>query len=215
MFPVPFHHPFPFALPPLPGSCRFACLICSPAPGRGRRGLTVGLRLRTWYRPACPLRCRRSLAIARSLFPAQSPSGLPVCVSLLPPHRMSGELVKTAPADRSSVKPLQSVPVSCRYRIGCRMGCRMMSPLAARPLCHVPPSSCLPGMRLRDVLSLLALGVRLADALASFLRSVATVPPLSRLAYSPRRSCRWAGRCRAVMFARAIFFFLWDFCAIG
>lgn len=52
---------------------------------------------------------------------------------------MSNELVKTALADRSSVKPLQSVLVSCRHRIGCHM----MPPLAARHLRHVPPLSCL------------------------------------------------------------------------
>ena len=76
---------------------------------------------------------------ARSLFPAQSPSGLPIGVFLLPPHRMSDELVKTARADRSSVKPFQFIPIPFRPRIGCRMMCS----LAACPLRHVPPSSCL------------------------------------------------------------------------
>lgn len=37
-----------------------------------------------------------------------------------------------------------------------------------------------------------------ADTVASFLRPVATVPPLIRLACSPCSSCREAGRCRAV-----------------
>lgn len=79
---------------------------------------------------------------------------------------MSGELVKTAPADRSSVKPLQSVSVSCRSR----MGCRMMPPLAACPLLrHVPPSSCL----------------------LAALSSVSSC----RLVLSPRRSCRASVLC--------------------
>lgn len=79
-------------------------------------------------------------------------------------------------------------------------------------------SSCVPPAAfacLSAVLRSARLRSAVADVIAPFLRSVATVPPLSRLAYSPRRSCRWAGRCRAVMFARAIFFFLWDFCAVG
>lgn len=130
------------------------------------RWLAADLRLRAWCRSACSLRCRRSLATARSLFPAQSLSGLPVGVSLLPPHRMSGELVKTALADRPSVKPLQSVSVSCRHR----MGCRMMSPLAACP----PSASC---------------------AAIVLLACPFSHPPRSsvsscRLVLSPRRACR-------------------------
>lgn len=78
---------------------------------------------------------------------------------------MSNELVKTAPADRSSVKAFQSVHVFSRSRIGCRM----MSPLAARPLCHVPPSSCL----------------------LAALSSVSSC----RLVLSPRRSCRVSVLC--------------------
>lgn len=71
-----------------------------------------------------------SRLLARSLFPAQSSSGLPIGVFLLPPYRMSDELVKTARADRSSVKPFQFIPIPFRPRIGCRMMCL----LAACPL---------------------------------------------------------------------------------
>ena len=54
--------------------------------------------------------------------------------------------------------------------------------------------------RLRDVLSLLALGVRLADALASFLRSVATVPPPPHLACTVGcLSCRVCAILRTVV----------------
>lgn len=199
------------------------------------RWLAADLRLRAWCRSACSLRCRRSLATARSLFPAQSLSGLPVGVSLLPPHRMSGELVKTALADRPSVKPLQSVSVSCRHR----MGCRMMSPLAACPpsascaaivlLACLPVFSSASLIRLvLPVLAMLAYSLRLpprlscrragrpssrchlvmrlacrrdtiADVIASFLRSVATVPPPPRLACAVGcLSCRVCAILRAV-----------------
>lgn len=75
-----------------------------------------------------------SFAVSRSIV-----IGLPAVVFLLPTHRMSDELVKTARADRSSVKPFQFIPIPFRPRIGCRMMCS----LAACPLRHVPPSSCL------------------------------------------------------------------------
>lgn len=84
-------------------------------PGRGMCGLAIDLRLRAWRRYACSFPCRRSLRLpARSLFPAQSSSGLSVGVSSLsfPSHRMSNELVKTAPAGRSSFKPFQFAPVA-------------------------------------------------------------------------------------------------------
>ena len=196
---------------------------------------------------------------------------------------MSGEPVKTALADRSSIKPFQFIPIHSRSRIGCRMmsplaaclpssscvaivllacrflirsahssrpaprcACRASAPYpparlvsSACPVCspprsaYPPRSSCRragrPSSRshlvmrfacaafacLPAVLRSARLRSAVKDVIAPFLRSVATVPPLSRLAYSPRRSCRWAGRCRAVMFARAIFFFLWDFYAVG
>ena len=115
-------------------------------------GLTVDLRLRAWCRSACSCRCRRSLAIARSLFPAYSLSGLPAVVSPFPSHRMSNELVKTARVNRSSVKPLQFIPIHSRSRIGCRMmcpagclsssaSCAALALLACRLLiCFVHPS---------------------------------------------------------------------------
>ena len=131
--------------------------------------------MRAWCQSACLSSFpRRSLAIARSLFPAQSSSGLPVVVFPLPSHRMSDELVKTAPADRPSVKPLQSVPVSCRHRIGCRM----MSPLTAcPPLRHMPPSSCLVAAYSSASL------IRLVPLLA--VRVVSRFACLSRLALRP------------------------------
>lgn len=46
---------------------------------------------------------------------------------------MSNELVKTAPADRSSIKPFQFIPIHSRSRIGCRMMC---------PACCLLSASC-------------------------------------------------------------------------
>lgn len=103
--------------------------------------------------------------------------------SLFPSHRTSNEQVKTAPADRSSVKPLQSVSVSCRHRIGCRM----MSQLAARPLRHLPPSSCLLTAFSFASPIRLVLPPRRACR-ASFPCSPARV--VLRLALPTRRSCR-------------------------
>ena len=222
--------------------------------------------------------------------------------SPLPPNRMSNELVKTAPANRSSVKPLQSVPVSCRHRIGCRR-CPRWLPVSLR---HVPPSSCLlaalssaslirlvlsprracrasvrllvssyvslfapsclsvghvrlvpsahplrplgslcllspflvsrggalcvppavlaclpavlrsahPRVAVADILALLTVGGAAADIIAPFLRSVATVPPLPRLALSPRLFVSGGGEMPGGRAGSGATFFLWDFCAI-
>lgn len=67
--PVSFHHPFPFALPPLPGSSRFACFGLFPRPRAWDVRANVDLRLRAAGLSAClsSPQCR-SLAIARSLF---------------------------------------------------------------------------------------------------------------------------------------------------
>ena len=46
---------------------------------------------------------------------------------------MSNELVKTALADRSSIKPFQFIPIHSRSRIGCRMMC---------PACCLSSASC-------------------------------------------------------------------------
>ena len=56
---------------------------------------------------------------------------------------MSGELVKTALADRLSIKPLQSVPVPSRLRSGCRMMCPAGC-LSSSVSCAVPRLACLP-----------------------------------------------------------------------
>lgn len=104
-----------------------------PICGCGRR---VGL-------PAHSYIVALSLPLARSLFPAQSLSGLPVGVSLLPPHRMSGELVETALADRSSIKPFQFIPIHSRSRIGCRMMCPACC-LSSSVSCVVSRLACLP-----------------------------------------------------------------------
>ena len=85
---------------------------------------------------------------ARSLFPIQSSSGCLSSFLLFPPHRMSGELVKTARADWSSVKPLQSISVSSRLppRIGCRMTCPAgcLSLTACPSASRRPRLACLP-----------------------------------------------------------------------
>lgn len=152
---------------------------------------------------------------------------------------MSGEPVKTALADRSSIKPFQFIPIHSRSRIGCRM----MSPLAAclpssscvaivllaccflirsahssRPsprcacrasapypparlvssACSVcsPPRSAYPprlscrrtgilSSRFHFVMRLACRRDTIADVIASFLRPVAIVPPLSRLVPPP------------------------------
>ena len=49
--------------------CLRASISPSPA-GSGDEPVAVDLRLRAWRRFACSFRCRRSLAAARSLFPA-------------------------------------------------------------------------------------------------------------------------------------------------
>ena len=212
---------FSFARPPLACSYRFACLGLFPRPRAWDVRADADLRLLALLRSACSLRCRRSLAIARSLFPAQSLSGLPVDVSHLPPHRMSGEPVKTALADRSSIKPFQFIPIHSRSRIGCRM----MSPLAA----CLPSSSCV-------AIVLLACRFLIRSAhssrpsprcacrasvrlLVSPPRSVGHTRLISsdhpacyryvrspRSASSPRSSCREAGRCQTVRLARMLFF---------
>lgn len=117
---------------------------------------------------------------ARSLFPAQSSSGLPTDVSPLPPHRMNNELVKTARADRSSVKPFQFIPIPFRPRIGCRMMCS----LAACPLRHVPPSSCLLACRF------LIRSAHPPCSSASLIRLALLALPVSRVGGAGRPSSR-------------------------
>ena len=114
--------------------------------------------------------------------------------SVMLTHRVCPSRLILSSATPASLAML-ALPVS-------RVAERGVPHLASISSC-VPPAAfaCLPA-----VLSSARLRSAVADVIAPFLRSVATVPPLSRLAYSPRRSCRWAGRCRAVMFARAIFF---------
>lgn len=110
---------------------------------------------------------------------------------------MSGEPVKTALADRSSIKPFQFIPIHSRSRIGCRM----MSPLAA----CLPSSSCV-------AIVLLACRFLIRSAHSSrpsprcACRASAPYPPARlvssacpvcsppRSAYPPRSSCRRAGR---------------------
>ena len=134
---------FFLSLSPYPLSSALVCLLasaCSPA----RRAWDVRANCRfaaAGMETVCLLVPMSSLSRlpARSLFPAQSSSGLPAVVFLLPTHRMSDELVKTARADRSSVKPFQSVAVPYRLRSGCRMMCRLPVPA----LCVSSPPSCL------------------------------------------------------------------------
>lgn len=174
---------------------------CSHARREWDEPASVDLRLRAWRWSACSFPCRRSLALARSLFHAQSSSGFLSAFLPFPPHLMSGELVKTARADRSSVKPLQFIPIPFRPRIGCRMMCS----LAACLLRHVPPSSCLPlPNSLRSTASLTHLAPRPVArvvplfAIRRLVSSAHLVcfrfarPP--RSAYPPRLSCRRAGR---------------------
>lgn len=155
-----------------------------------------------------------SRLLARSLFPAQSSSGLPADVSPLPPHRMNNELVKTARADRSSVKPFQFIPIPFRPRIGCRMMCSLAAcPLrlvalvlpacrclirSAHPSRPSPRRACRASVLLSACSSRLACPIvlisracpsRLIRSSASRIRLVH--PP--RSAYPPRSSCRRAG----------------------
>lgn len=70
-------------------------------------------------------------------------------------------------------------------------------------------SSCVPPLVSAYLLTVLCSArprETVADVIASFLRFVAAVPPLSRIALSSRRSCRGTGRCRAVRLARMLFF---------
>lgn len=62
---------------------------------------------------------------------------------LLSLHRMSNELVKTALADRSSIKPFQFIPIHSRSRIGCRMMCPACC-LSSSVSCVVSRLACLP-----------------------------------------------------------------------
>ena len=130
---------------------------------------------------------------------------------------MSGELVKTAPADRSSVKPLQFITVSSPPRSGCHMmclaGCLSLTvcPSASRrhrfaclPLSHpfrspislLAPSlvSCL--CSLPACLSRFDASLRHAYPSGMFVSSHPLIryarPP--RSASPPRSSCRRAGR---------------------
>lgn len=102
-----------------------------------------------------------SFAVSRSIA-----IGLPAVVFLLPPHRMSDELVKTARADRSSVKPLQFIPIPSRLRSGCLMMC---------------PTGCLPSASCAAPSYLLA--CRCLIRSAHPFRS------------SPRRACRASALC--------------------
>lgn len=77
---------------------------------------------------------------ARSLFPIQSSSGCLSSFLLFPPHRMSGELVKTARADCPLIKSFQFILIPSRLRSGCLMMC----PTGCLPLCVSSLSSCLP-----------------------------------------------------------------------
>lgn len=217
---------FLFFLSPCPLFTALVCLLasaCSPA----RRAWDERADCRfaaAGMETVCLLVPMPSLSrlSARSLFPAQSSSGLPAVVFLLPPHRMSNELVKTARADRSSVKPLQFIPVSSPPRIGCRTMCptgclpaaSRLSRFACLPLSHpfrssvssLAPScvsclcspirllisSCVPHLVLRALSCLSGWHVRLVSY---------AHPACSRLARSPRRSayplrlsCRRAGR---------------------
>lgn len=113
MFHVPFHPPFPFALPPLPGSSRFACLCLFPRPrvvggaGGCRFAAAGGWRSACLSSPPCRSLAHRSFAVSRSI-------AIGFCLPsfhLLSLHRMSNELVKTALADRSSIKPFQFIPI--------------------------------------------------------------------------------------------------------
>lgn len=62
-------------------------------------------------------------------------------------------------------------------------------------------SSCVPPLVSACLLAVLCSArprETVADVIASFLRFVAAVPPLSRIALSSRRSCRGTGRCRVI-----------------
>ena len=134
---------------------------------------------------------------------------------------MSNELVKTALTDWLSVKPLQSAPVPSRLRSGCRMMCptgclpahcvMCRSRLACLPLPNsllirlAYPSRTSPRLSCRASLRPACLALRLV---ASFRRAYpsgmsVSYRPSSRSAYSPRSSCRRAGRpsshCHLIM----------------
>lgn len=136
---------------------------------------------------------------ARSLFPIQSSSGCLSSFLLFPPHLMSGELVKTALADRSSVKPLQFIPVSSPPRIGCRTMC---------------PTGCLPAASCAAIVLLacrslirLALPSRRAYPLGMFVSShpiCSCYTRSPRSAYPPRLSCRRAGRHHLVLISSCV-----------
>lgn len=115
---------------------------------------------------------------------------------------MSNELVKTARADRSSVKLLQSVAVSSLPRSGCRMMC---------PTGCLPAASCAVLVLLADRLLIRlthpprpsprrACRASLRPPVSSRRLALVSSHPLIRYACPPRSacpprfSCRWAGR---------------------
>ena len=130
---------------------------------------------------------------ARSLFPIQSSSGCLSSFLLFPPHRMSGELVKTARADRSSVKPLQFIPVSSPPRIGCRTMC---------------PTGCLPAASCAVIVLIACRFAHpsrpAAPPCVSCLASPVCLISTPRPAYPPRLSCRQAGRHHLVLISSCV-----------
>lgn len=112
---------------------------------------------------------------------------------------LCGELVKTARADRSSVKPLQFIPVSSPPRIGCRTMC---------------PTGCLPAASCAAIVLLacrslirLALPSRRAYPLGMFVSShpiCSCYTSSPRSAYPPRLSCRRAGRHHLVLISSCV-----------
>ena len=92
------------AIPPLPGSLLPACFKQSPAPGRGRRQRTNGLRLRAGCRFACSPSCRAALSLPLARY-CRPVIGLLVIASPMPSPPFH-----PPPASSSSVPPIESIP---------------------------------------------------------------------------------------------------------
>ena len=166
-----------------------------------------------YWLPALCVMCRPRLACLSLSHPFRSSVSplAPLCVSFLcPPIRLLisscvpcraypvGMSVSSHPLIRLSAYPLIRLallilPVS-------RVVGRGVHRLALISSCVPPAPACL----LAALRSAHHRGA-IADVIVSFLRSAAIVPPLPRLALSPRSSCRKAGRCRAARLALVLF----------
>lgn len=197
MFPVPFHPPFPFALPPLPGSSRFACFCLFPRPrvvggAGGCRFAAAG----GWQSACLSSSPCRSLAHRSFAFPV----GLRLSASLLAwfRRRLCCRVVSYSIPD-----DVIRITGSCGIRLVVYPAClpivvsvprAMWAAVSSRSSCRRSCGSSPVPLRLPALFLLLTFHrFPIVMALASYRLPLRSSP---RFAPSPRQSCRGTGRHR-------------------